>query len=489
MKLRSFLAVLGIVALVAIIYSPSTIGIAPGSAFGTTSPTDTTANGASQFLTYLRQTGYHVVLMNDSRTEQALLANDSGVLLLIGLDTPLSPSEQQSVVNSYVSGRVSLLVAEGNTTNQQLINTLYDSSVTGAAISDPLSGFKDARVFTVTVSLGLARVPGLLDIASPIQLGQSGQSPIATLAPAAATSPLSTDAFNGTVGARVVIATSVPLGPVKSLLLTDSAPFTNYLFGYNQTVNEKAFVGKMVDWVAGSNQGVTILYDNFHYQSTPPKFGVNLHLGPLVAYILGQDFANLDKYYSAFPGQVQGFLQGVGVPISENLARVFVSLIVLLTVYGAVARWFAPEQRGKDDQPVPNIEAAIVAESPSRIDFLTTSRSKSFYVATLARLHEVLDDIVRKEFGAGASAVTLGQLEARLGKEKGQEAFRLFADLAKVYDYARGERRFLLPPVISWKSRASHLTARAEQVLNQLGMTMTGSGETNQPIEYSLRGH
>ena len=95
------------------------------------------------------------------------------------------------------------------------------------------------------------------------------------------------------------------------------------------------------------------------------------------------------------------------------------AMLILLSVYGAVRRWFAPELKGKDDQPVPSVERSIVAESQSRIDFLTTSRNKSFYVATLARLYEVFDDIMTKEFGFGVSSVSLEELQTRFGERAG----------------------------------------------------------------------
>ncbi len=128
-----------------------------------------------------------------------------------------------------------------------------------------------------------------------------------------------------------------------------------------------------------------------------------------------------------------------------------------------------------------------MAESKSRIDFLATSRNKSFYVATLARLYEVFDDIVLKQLGTGVSSVGEEQLKVRLGEQAGEEAFKLFKDLSKIYEYANGRRRLLLPPVLRWKSRVSLLTTRAEDVLNHLGMTMTGSEETKEDVEYVLR--
>ena len=165
MKLRSFIFVLAFVALIGIIYSPSTIGVTPGGATGTTSPADTSENGASHFLAFLKKSGYHVVLLNDTKSEQRLLSSGHSVFLLLGADIPLSQTEVQAVGARYQDGQLSLLIAEGNKTNGGFVNTLYSVGVTGSPIIDPTSVFKDHRVFSVTLDLGTAPTAGVIDIA------------------------------------------------------------------------------------------------------------------------------------------------------------------------------------------------------------------------------------------------------------------------------------------------------------------------------------
>ena len=483
MKLRSFIYVMGFVALIAVIYSPSTIGAEAGSGIGTTSPSDTSQGGASQFLSSLRQSGYHVVLVNDTQTEQRLLLSGRSVFMLLGADLQLSQAEVQSIRARYQIGQLSILIAEGNKTNVAFLGTVYGATVSGAAIVDKSSPFKDQRVFTVTLKLAATPETGIIDIASPIQ-ANSGS----VLRPAASSSADSFDTQDSRIAARTVVASGTNAAGSRTVLITDSAPFANYLFGYNnQSLNEKGFVGSMVDWVSRSNTSQPVLYDNYHYKSAAPKFSLGIPVGPLVAYVLAQLLSGLNSYYASLPAQTQALFQNFGVSIPEALARLGIALLLLLSVYGAVRRRFAPEMKGKDDQPIPSVERSIVAESKSRIDFLTTSRNKSFYVATLARLYEVFDDIMTKEFGSGVSSLRLEELRTRFG-ERAEEAFKLFADLRRIYEYANGKRRFLFPPVFRWKSRVSTLTRRAEEALNQLGMTITGSAEMKKEVEYAIRG-
>jgi hypothetical protein len=476
MRLLQFVEIMGLVALVAVIYSPSTIGISGSPAGdGGTGPTDTSSSGTSMFLSYLHQAGYQVTVANTTDQVIARLQGQQRlVYVLVGPDSdaPLTPLEVQYFQFGYRHGTFSALIAEGNTTNQDLLGT-FKAAVTGGAIVDPTSTFQNKEVFTVnTFGLGEASVTGVIDIASPILLSSS------SLTPAALTSPSSYDMKNATVGQRTVVAAGASPSGSRAVILTDSAPFTNFLFNYTQgAVNEKAFVAAMLGYV-DPGKGTQILLDASHYNpARPPKFQAGLPVGPLVAYIIEQNLAGLNSYYASFPSQVSGFLAGYGVHVSAGLATALVALVLLLSVYGAMTRWFAPEKKGKDDQPQPNVERSIVAESRARVDFLQTSRSKGGYVATLAQLYDVLDSIVVGEFGAGVSSVEERALSERIGAEEARRAKKLFLSLSRFRDYASGEGRFLFPPVLRWRALTARTTRDAEAFLNSLGITIAGEEE------------
>jgi len=203
MKLRQFLSILGVVALVAVIYSPSTIGFSasPGGD-GATSPTDTSSSGTSMFLSYLHQSGYHVTVANDSQQVMASLSGQQKVVyVLIGADLAMTSQEVTAVESGFNGGRVSALVSEGNTTNSAILDA-FGVKTTGAPIVDPTSSFQDNRVFTVRLTLvgvssfGAATGPvGVIDIASPLVINSSS-----SLRPAAQSSASSFDDQSGRVG-------------------------------------------------------------------------------------------------------------------------------------------------------------------------------------------------------------------------------------------------------------------------------------------------
>jgi hypothetical protein len=441
------------------------------------------------FLSYLHQAGYQVTVANTTdEVVASLLGHQSLVYVLIGADTPLTSLEVQYFQGGYDRGTFSALIAEGNSTNQDLLAT-FGAHATGYPIVDPTSTFQDKRVFTVDLSLRAGggfflsqNATGVIDIASPLLLKSTALSPVAT------TSPTSYDTKNSTLGPRTVVAAGTSPRGSRAVVLTDSAPFTNFLFNYTQgAVNEKAFVAAMLGYVDPG--GAPILLDASHYNpAKPPKFQAGLPVGPLVAFIIEQNFAGLNSYYASFPSQVSGFLGGYGIHVSAGLASALVALVLLLSVYGAMTRWFAPEKKGKDDQPQPSVERTIVAESRARVDFLQTSRSKAGYVATLAQLYDVLDSIVVGEFGAGISSVEERVLAERIGADEARRAKKLFLSLSRFRDYASGERRFLFPPVLRWRALTARTTRDAEAFLNGLGITIVGEEErSGQRVENLMR--
>lgn len=490
MKLRQFLSILGLVALVAVIYSPSTIGLSasPGGDGGT-GPADTSSSGTSMFVSYLHQAGYHVTVANDSQQLDSRLSGQGKfVYVVIGADTALSTSQVQAIKTGFVGGRISALVAEGNSTNEALLLDAFGVSVSGHAIVDPASTFVNKQVFTVRLTLGSTPTQGVIDIASPLSVPQH-DSVVSPLAPVAVTSPASYDLQNSTAGPRTVVAAGTsPQRGARAVVLTDSAPFTNYLFGYDKGgVNETAFVAAMLGYV-DPGMGTPILLDASHYNPpSGPTFRAGLPIGPLVAYGIEQSLSGLNGYYASFPSQVSGFLGGMGIGISEGAATALVAALILLSVYGAITRWFAPEKRGRDDRPAPVVELSVVAQSRARTDFLQTSRSKEGYLAALSQLCEVLDSIVLQEFGSGLLSVDEGALASKVGSDDAREAKKLFLSLSRLREYASGERRFLFPPVLRWRTLTERTTRQAEAFLNRLGITIAGEEAQGRRVDLLMR--
>jgi hypothetical protein len=428
------------------------------------------------FLTYLHQEGYPVYVANTtSQVWGELVGGQKLVYLLIGADHKLDTPYVKEISSGYNSGQISLLIAEGNTTNSGMLGAL-GATATGHAINDSNSFFVDQRVFTVDLRLpgqsssSTMMTQGVIDIASPILLNSSS-----TLKPVATTSPFSTDSKNATVGPRTVVAAGSSAAGARAIVLSDSAPFTNFLFNYTDQqvgIDEKSFVADMLDWV-DPGKNTTILLDSSLYSPPePPKYDVGLPVGPLVTYTIEQSLSGLNSYYSGLPSQVSAFLGGVGIPISDAVASALIAVLLLISVYGAITRWFATERKGNDDLPKGSVEQTIVAQSRARMDFLQSAHSRAGYLLAIRQLYDVVDSILVTEFGRGISSMGEGTLAAKIGAEDARQAMGLLLHLSRLREYAVGERRFLFPPVLRWRALACGVTGETEWFLGRLGMTI-----------------
>ena len=404
--------------------------------------------------------------------------------MVIDPDAPLSQGEQSAISQGYANGSLSMLISEGNTTNNAFLTSSFGASVSGALISDPASTFSPQSVFYVDSTLTQPPVTGVLDFASPLVLRGSSLSPVA-YSPAS-----SVDSLNSTAGRRVVMASGESSAGSRALLITDHNPFTNrFLSASMSSLNDTRFVDSMLSWVTASGRGAKVVIDNAHYVSKAPGFSFGIPVGAIALFALQAAVGSCVGGTGAGLGSgglFGGLLGLVGLSWIAVVINLLMALLVVRFIRNRLKGVYATDRVVKDDQPVPQLERSVAAQSRERSDFLAVSRSKSFYVATCAQLYEVVDDISNMEFAQGAASLTPEKLSPRIGPEEAQRATSLIAELARLDEYASGKKRFLFPPVFSWKRKVSTLTTHAESFLNALGVSMKGAAESKQ-LEYMMK--
>lgn len=483
MRLRTFLGLIMIVALIAILFSPSALKVPTGGG-----STQLLADSFKQIQPYLQdlKSKYHVIIANDTETLQGYLnyTNGKTAYFLIGPDFGynLTKSEADLVRSHYINGTLSMLISDGNYTNDSWLKTLFDVQVKGDAIVDNTSPFPDQEVFNTTATIARVATPFVIDIGSPIIFGNH-----TTMQPIASSSGNSVDVSldprvktNATLGPRQVAASAVHNGN-RALLIADSGPFST-VYDHNWTaltpnVNETAFTWALTTWVTNSDSNTTIIVDNVHYRLTQPVGGlppdVILPVGRVFALFLSAYLSFSNSFYSGFIDATRAFILGI-------------ALITAWFLYGILTSKYAKEPRGKDDLPHLNIEKQFRAESRDRKEYLPKFRDMSFYASNISNLYNVLDTLMVREFGARIKDLKLEQLTSRFGEEQGGQASRLLNRLAKISQYANGQRRILFPPVLRWKHTTRVLDRRTETLLNQLGATMIGNPQKRQ-LDYKLR--
>src|SRR5256885_16721975 len=395
MRLRQFISLLWLVALVAILFSPSALRLGLG---GGSTPLAASFQAVQPYLVSL-ESKYKVTIVNDTNSLQnALDQPGKKAYFLLGPDEShnLTSREAQLISNQYQTGTLSLLLVEGNRTNNAFLNSTLDVQVRGDAIMDnsDRNNFwwhkPQGQIFPVNATLDGHTVKGLIDVASPIIIGSKDKMWVVATSSVNSTE-ISLDqnvTADTRLGPRTVIAAS-QTNNNRALLISDSSPFYTE---YNQTfpmlgINETAFAMTLTEWVTHSDPTTTIIVDNTHY--IPPAivntsgFSIGIPVGRIFALILAIYLQLSNQFYTAF----------------LETTRPYLLVIALFTAWGfcgTLTKRYAKEKRGKDDEPVPWIEKSILAESKEKRDFLTTSRKKGFYVATLDQLYDVLDSLVER---------------------------------------------------------------------------------------------
>ncbi len=430
----------------------------------------------------LRDHGYRVEIANTTQQELSYMSTNGAVFFLIDPDSSISTSTAHTLFSDYHSGSLSLVMGESNSTNEAPLLTQFGASVSGATINDSASTYSDKRIFDITMNLGTI-TGGQIDIGSPILLSNS------ILTPVADSPPFSFDSQNSTVGSRTVIAASSSATDARAILVSSLSPFTNCGLGKCPNLNDTSLVLSIVNWASAGNLSRPIVIDGSHYVSKIPPIGFGVPVGWIMLFVLRGALSSLGGAgLTQLSSSGSGF-SFLGHLIPKSILTVIdlvIAVILLVFIRNRIKAWFAKEKPVKDDQPLPAIEKDVVSESKDRIDFLTLSRDKSFYVATLAQLYEVIDDVAKLEMGAGVKELSMSTLSARLGPEKAAHSYKNLQELSKYFDYANNKGRILFPPGLSWKRKVNSMTRWAEQFLNDLGMTMAGK-ESSRQLEYALK--
>ncbi len=479
MKFRQFSELLIIVALVAAIYAPP-IQLAAQDQFGSGSavrPLNTGWGGTSFFVTEAKQMGYHVVYAN-STVNDILNVKGKALYVLMGSDSALTDQEQTLIKSKMQSDDLSLLIAEGNQTNNKFLSN-FGIAISGKPIFDPDSPFQDKRVLFATVQInGTHRMQ--INVASPIL--QSGNATNGfNVKPVGYTGRHSNDTGNSRVGARVVAETIDRNGVTKGIVFSDSGVFINAILNSTESRDEQVLAASVIESLTQGDRKTTILIDNSHYERTGTALPFSIPpIGMLVAVFL-------TSYLKTFNQTYDSFLASASAPL-----LLVIGVSTLVGTYFGLKRWMGRQPIGDDTPKVPVIESTRLIENSSKTTIAGMKANGSFYLDTLAKLYYVLDDLVKREFGAHLEQIGLDDndwhIGDRIGWENQQRLVKIAKDLSKIRDKAEGRRGFLFPPVLRWERKFSQITAETDKVLKAMGTYLVESEEKEvRGIEYRLR--
>ncbi len=480
MKFGRFSELLIIVALVAAIYAPP-IQLAAQDQFGSASavrPLNTDWGGTSFFVAQAKEMGYQVVYSN-STIDDLMEVKGKALYVLMGPDSALTNQEQTLIESKILSNDLTLLIAEGNQTNNKFLSRLFGINITGNPIIDPDSVFQDKRVLFATVQLnGSHQVE--INVASPIvQAGESVDGFNAK--PIGFTGRQSFDTDDSRAGSRVVAATIDRNGATDGIIFSDSGIFINAVLNSTENRDEQRLAANVIERLTQGDRKTTILIDNSHYEKNGAAIPFNIPpIGMLVAVFL-------TSYLETFNQTYDTFLASTPVPL-----LLLIGISTLAGTYFGLKRWMGRQPIGNDAPKIPIIESTRLIENSSKMAITNLKVNGRFYLDTLDKLYYVLDDLVKREFGASLEQIGFDEadwsISDRIGWDNQQRLVRIARDLSKVRDKAEGRRRFLMPPVLGWRRKFSQITAETDKVLKAMGTYLVDSeGKEVRGIEYNLR--
>jgi hypothetical protein len=480
MKFRRFSELLIIVALVAAIYAPP-IQLAAQDQFSSGSavrPLNTGWGGTSFFVTQAKNMGYQVVYSN-STIDDVMKVKGKMLYIIMGPDLALTDQEQTLIESKMLSNDLSLLVAQGNRTNNKFLSSVFGITITGNPIIDPNSPFQDKRVMFAAVHLnGTYQIE--INVASPIVQDRKMTNGF-SVEPIGFTGAKSYDTGNNKVGARVVATAINRNGVANGVVFSDSGVFINSVLNSTENRDEQRLAVNVIDLLTEGNRETTILIDNSHYERNGTVLPFNIPpIGMLVAVFL-------TSYLETFNQTYDQFLATTPIPL-----LLLIGISTVVGTYFGLKRWMGRQPIGKDTPKIPVIESSRLIENSSKMALANMKTNGRFYLDTLTKLYYVLDDLVKREFGASLEQIGFDeddwQISDRIGWDNQQRLVKIARDLSKIRDKAEGRRRFIFPPILSWKRKFSQITVETDKVLKVIGTYLVESeGKEVRGIEYKLR--
>jgi hypothetical protein len=479
MKFRRFFEILVLVAVVAAIYAPP-IQLALNSqihATSTVSPLNTGWGGTSLFAADLREMGYRVVYANS--TSDDLQAISGRVLyVLMGPDFPLTEQEETLIGTRMQDGELTLLMAQGNQSNNHLLTTLFGIAITGEPITDPNSPFQDKRIINATVVLDGAHLVQL-NVASPI-VPRERSSQGFVVEPIGYTGRQSYDAGNPRPGFRIIAIAISRNNTLSGVLISDSGVFINAALNSTKTTDAQLLAAKTIEQLTQGDRGTTVLIDDAHYDKIGTQIPFSIPpVGMLVAVFAISYLESFNQTYDAF-------LASAPFPL-----LLVIGLSALAGTYWGLGRWMGRQPTGVDTAEIPVVESDRLVDSVSKAEITRLKKSGRFYLDTLMRLYYVLDELVKREFGVPLEEIgeetAKRRIADRIDSENYELLFRISRDLGKIREKAEGRRRFLFPPVLRWSQKFSQMITDTDKVLKAMGTYLVESEGRVKGIEYRLR--
>ena len=454
--------------------------------------------GTSMLAALLEKEGYHVYAAS-SWNDVLKLSNDDRfrrvIVVVISPDKPVSRGEAGALFNSLALRNTSILVADENTTSNELTRP-YGIEVSGKIIfivrlmgSEGNASIYVPATMRVPASSGKVEEYHLvLSIASRLKISntQAYTSIEAT----------STASDGSLVG---VFVKSRSIGGVvnRVAVFSDGTIFLNTALSHS--TREMNYTGFALETFKALSLGskpneTAVIFDLSHYETSMPNLDPSLGLRD-----------NVENYLKAplpiiiHPAMIVYLL----LVLARNVEDVFYSNLSHMPLLGipvlALASYVSYRAlRGtatwdtiEDELEHTVNEVSMVSQTLLRESLISRKKiSRKQAISSLHNLYELINQVLWDNMGMRLEQIASDPRELEvasrlIGVDK--ERLALFAGtLVRLEEKYRGERK-LFPLVIRSNTLLKKMIQEAEYILENLGYTLTGEGEGVKGVEYGVR--
>ena len=507
-RLKLFMLILSLIGIIACFYVPAvSMNITAKLYTGTASPYNIDWMGTSTFKEILVEKGYKVIVVDEwSRLYTCIKKGD--LVVIIAPDRPLTISESVYLYNLVLNGTIDLLVADENTTSNNLLR-LFGLNITGYAVlveslassektsSSPFprtvmypstSGVVyaviDYRVYSenntvfILKKLYPVRTTGKkyvfrLNWASDIEF--TTPALVNTSSPAYNTYLLNitycitgyTRGFldyndNGVIdiseapsfNTRYTSVWAIVNNRSRVIVFSDSFLFTNQALEMNNTVYRE-YIEDLIDSINASSRRILIL--NNIYSITKKSIGIPYHPS-IILYFLASILVSVNNVITSLVSKNTFF----ALIYSSSLVVTLSLMLVYMTSY----KRFVEQSVSSVD------ETRIITETIVRKSVL---EGKGDPRETINGLWSILEYSTRKLLGYSIADVARDtSLVKKFSRDTGIEPRKLekiVRWLYSIYLKSLGKRRF--PIVLSWSRVLKKYINYSEYILEHMGYTLT----------------
>lgn len=472
-------------ALAAAIYAPQKT-LSVETYRGVTSVYNTEWNGISELVDLLKEqyknnvwnVNVEVEILRDlSILKENIILGRNGklhdVLVIIGPDKPYS-GEEIEIIRDFLDDGGSILIADELGTVNNLINTLFGSSISTTATHEYLSYINSGATVDWRGEVTLPILIAALETEPPIPILVNGTYSLSLDLPSYFEKMGSLKLcgtyytlISGQSYGPLSLAGSIDTDLSKVFVIADTSIFINKYVG--REVNRR-LIRNLFNWLtnlynySGGGADIKIYIDESHH--IPISLELPLpHIGMIIANYLEFYGSEINRYFYEY------------IIYASTPTKLLIILSISMSIYTLARRW----HRGPivEDIPLKHVvERKILVYSPEYENMRIKIKRRGIYKRLIGDLYNIVNFMLSTKLGISVEDLVVynrgwDKLSIYIGDEADIARYKsVFRELYKIRCFLEGKVRIIL--VFRWKHKFNYFINMFNPLLKKLGFELRG---------------